>query len=78
MWGSYSENIAWKTKTAVEAVDGWMNSDSHRDNILGNQREVGFGVSGHVWVAVFGTSLEYLKEQRRKEKEKEKEASLSR
>lgn len=39
------ENLAYGFNTSAEAVTGWMNSPSHRDNILnGTFREVGFGI----------------------------------
>jgi uncharacterized protein YkwD len=46
-----------------EAMDGWMNSEKHRDNILSKiYTEAGFGLAiGHnkrgyqiIWVQVFG------------------------
>lgn len=45
---SAGENLAWGTgslATPTEIVEGWMNSPSHRRNILNrNFREAGFGV----------------------------------
>lgn len=38
------ENLAYGFMTSQGAVDGWMNSPSHRDNILGNYYDVGFGI----------------------------------
>lgn len=37
------ENLAYGFNTSQGAVDGWMNSPSHRANILGEYTEVGFG-----------------------------------
>lgn len=37
------ENLAYGFNTSQGAVDGWMNSPSHRDNMLGNYNDVGFG-----------------------------------
>jgi len=38
------ENLAYGFGTSQGAVDGWMNSPSHRANILGNYADVGFGI----------------------------------
>lgn len=38
------ENLAYGFTTSQGAVDGWMNSPSHRANILGDYYDVGFGV----------------------------------
>lgn len=38
------ENLAYGFSDSQTAVDGWMNSPSHRDNILGNYVDVGFGI----------------------------------
>jgi hypothetical protein len=38
------ENLAYGFSTSQAAVDGWMNSPSHRANILGDYIEVGFGI----------------------------------
>jgi len=38
------ENLAYGFSTSQGAVDGWMNSASHRANILGDYAEVGFGI----------------------------------
>lgn len=37
------ENLAYGFATSLEANNGWMNSPSHRANILGSYKEVGFG-----------------------------------
>jgi uncharacterized protein YkwD len=58
-----AENLAAGQPTVDEAMDGWMNSEKHRDNILSRiYTEAGFGLSiGHnkrgyqiIWVQVFG------------------------
>lgn len=38
------ENLAYGFMTSQSAIDGWMNSPSHRANILGDYAEVGFGI----------------------------------
>ncbi|HRK41176.1 MAG TPA: CAP domain-containing protein [Candidatus Saccharibacteria bacterium] len=38
------ENLAYGFGTSQGAIDGWMNSPSHRANILGNYADVGFGI----------------------------------
>lgn len=60
-----SENIAAGYDTPARVVDGWMNSDGHRRNILSpNNWEIGVGYfqgSGsyrHYWVQDFGRRLD--------------------
>jgi uncharacterized protein YkwD len=57
------ENLASGPQTAEQAMDGWMASKGHRDNILDRRfRDVGFGVSAVdtdgelkvLWVQCFG------------------------
>lgn len=38
------ENLAYGFSTSQGAVDGWMNSPSHRANVLGDYYDVGFGI----------------------------------
>lgn len=38
------ENLAYGFMTSQGAVDGWMNSPTHRANILGDYQDVGFGI----------------------------------
>jgi hypothetical protein len=38
------ENLAYGFLTSQGAVDGWMNSATHRANILGDYADVGFGI----------------------------------
>lgn len=38
------ENLAYGFTTSQGTIDGWMNSASHRANILGDYAEVGFGI----------------------------------
>jgi len=45
-WSRFAENIARGQDSAAEVVDDWMNSPSHRENILDCQlRELGVGLS---------------------------------
>lgn len=39
------ENLAYGFNTGYEVNTGWMNSPTHRDNILGDFTEVGFGIA---------------------------------
>ncbi|WP_173918349.1 CAP domain-containing protein [Halobacillus sp. Marseille-Q1614] len=53
-----AENIAYGIQTPEEVVDGWMNSPSHRRNILDpNLKEIGVGYveNGHYWTQLFIT-----------------------
>lgn len=60
-WQSYGENIAFGYATAIEVMQGWMNSPGHRANILNpNFREIGIGVvtssQGYLfWTQEFGS-----------------------
>ncbi|MDO4338805.1 MAG: CAP domain-containing protein [Eubacteriales bacterium] len=53
------ENIAWGQKTPEEVMNGWMNSDGHRANILNkNFRNIGVGYyqderGVNYWVQLF-------------------------
>lgn len=57
------ENLAAGQPSADEAMDGWMNSDGHRANILRPEyQEIGIAVRrggdyGVYWVQVFGRPL---------------------
>lgn len=63
------ENLAYGFMNSQSTIDGWMNSPSHRANILGDYVDVGFGVvnapnyqgSGNqtIVVAHYGTPLNY-------------------
>lgn len=39
-----SENLAYGFMSSQAVIDGWMNSASHRDNLLGQYNDVGFGI----------------------------------
>ena len=54
------ENIAFNQRSEGEVVEGWMNSERHRENILNkNFTQVGFSVYANssgkpYWISVFG------------------------
>jgi len=55
------ENIAYGQKTPAEVVTGWMNSQGHRENILGNFTRIGVGVyekNGVLYWAQLFTNVE--------------------
>ncbi|MEU6932440.1 CAP domain-containing protein [Streptomyces sp. NPDC046374] len=59
-WSTWGENIFRGPHTPAEAVDGWMNSEGHRKNILNCAfREMGVGVNltsnGPWWVQDFAS-----------------------
>lgn len=62
------ENLAYGFSTSYSTNDGWMNSPSHRANILGDYAEVGFGIvnspsfqggENTIVVAHYGTQVSY-------------------
>lgn len=65
LYSSCAENVAAGYSTPAKVVDGWMNSEGHRKNILNPQLEylgVGFyhvnggdGGYGYYWAQVFYT-----------------------
>ncbi|MGW3008690.1 CAP domain-containing protein [Streptomyces sp. NPDC001219] len=59
-WASWAENIFKSPKDPATAVDGWMKSPGHRDNILNcSYKSTGVGVNlsgnGPWWTQDFGT-----------------------
>lgn len=50
-----AENIASGYTSPESVMADWMNSASHRPNILGNNRELGVGFYENRWVQDFGT-----------------------
>ena len=56
------ENVAWNQKDAAQVLEGWMNSEGHRKNILNDQfAEIGVAAVANAkgeiyWVQVFGRS----------------------
>ncbi|NCU30268.1 CAP domain-containing protein [Candidatus Saccharibacteria bacterium] len=42
------ENLAYGFNTGFEVNTGWMNSTTHRENILGDYADVGFGIANGV------------------------------
>ncbi|MEZ4674253.1 MAG: CAP domain-containing protein [Caldilineaceae bacterium] len=51
---SMGENIAWGYGSPESVMQGWMNSDGHRANILGAYTEIGVGYIDNRWVQDFG------------------------
>jgi len=49
----YAENIAYGQTTAEEVVEAWMNSESHKANILGNYKQIGIGFYNNYWCQDF-------------------------
>jgi len=61
---TYGENIAMGYSTAEKVFIGWLNSSGHRANIENSRfKDVGFGVSGTYWTAVFAASNMSLSEE---------------
>ena len=64
----YGENIAEYYNTAENVMKGWMNSDGHRANILGDFTTIGIGAvkvdNSYFWVQIFGIN-EYEQEVKR-------------
>lgn len=53
-YGWAGENIAYGYPTAANVMNGWMNSDGHRRNILSaNFSHIGIGKVGTYWVQMF-------------------------
>lgn len=49
------ENIAMGYETPESVVEGWMNSEGHRENILNaSYTEIGVGYNNGYWVQNFG------------------------
>lgn len=44
-YSTAGENLAYGFSTSDQVVTAWMNSPEHRDNILGNYQDIGFGVA---------------------------------
>lgn len=59
-WRAYAENVSWNQRDARAAVDGWMTSTGHRENILNLEyTEIGAGLARSskgepYYVQVFG------------------------
>ena len=55
---SFGENVSFGPHTGKEAVEGWMQSKHHKDNILGDFTSIGIGVASdkkgvHYFTQVF-------------------------
>ena len=65
-WKSIGENVAFGYRTPESVMEGWMNSEGHRKNILNPKfKELGFGIKGNFdkdiyWTQVFGTSFQKI------------------
>jgi uncharacterized protein YkwD len=52
-----AENVAYGDMTAKEVVQGWINSPTHRKNLLGNYTHIGIGVARSKNGRVYFTQL---------------------
>ena len=57
--GGLGENLSAGYATPQEAIDGWMNSSGHQEQILGDYREIGVGYDEGYWVQDFGVREDY-------------------
>jgi len=59
-WLGYAENIASGYKTVASVMDGWMNSQGHKENLLYTEyTQFGAAKKSNYWTQVFGkTSTE--------------------
>ncbi|MFE1875441.1 CAP domain-containing protein [Streptomyces sp. NPDC059496] len=58
-WSTYGENVAYGYSTPEKVMEGWMNSQGHRENILNcSFKEIGIGLAqpGYYWTQDFGTA----------------------
>ncbi|MGW7334195.1 CAP domain-containing protein [Streptomyces sp. NPDC054840] len=58
-WSTYGENVAYGYNTPEKVMEGWMNSQGHRENILNcSFKEIGIGLAqpGSYWTQDFGTA----------------------
>lgn len=56
-WRNAAENIAWGYRSPAAVMDGWMNSQGHRDNILNCKLSdvgIGYNPDGNYWVMNLG------------------------
>ena len=56
-YSNAGENIAWNYNTPEDVVAAWMNDIGHRSNVLGNYKDIGFGISGKYYCCDYGTSF---------------------
>lgn len=52
-----AENVAYGNMSAKEVVQGWINSPTHRKNLLGNYTHIGIGVAGNKNGRLYFTQL---------------------
>ncbi|MFE9483159.1 CAP domain-containing protein [Streptomyces spororaveus] len=58
-WSTYGENVAYGYSTPEKVMEGWMNSQGHRENILNcSFKEIGIGLAqpGSYWTQDFGAA----------------------
>ncbi|MFG2991395.1 CAP domain-containing protein [Streptomyces sp. NPDC048257] len=58
-WRTYGENVAYGYSSPEKVMEGWMNSQGHRENILNcSFKEIGIGLAqpGNYWTQDFGTA----------------------
>ncbi|WP_405440932.1 CAP domain-containing protein [Streptomyces avidinii] len=58
-WRTYGENVAYGYSSPEKVMEGWMNSQGHRENILNCAfKEIGIGLAqpGNYWTQDFGTA----------------------
>lgn len=52
---AFGENLAHGQQTAQDVMNDWMESPTHRDNMLSERfNEIGIGIEGSYWVQHFG------------------------
>lgn len=56
-WSAEGECLAQGQTTPQQAINDWLSDPPHAAELLGNYRDVGFGVNGDMWCADFGTPL---------------------
>ncbi|HOX47245.1 MAG TPA: CAP domain-containing protein [Myxococcota bacterium] len=59
-WSSAGENVAWNQgypDPAAQAVEGWMDSPGHRENILGDYDRTGIGIAGDATDGYYFTQI---------------------
>ncbi|MFA6058474.1 MAG: CAP domain-containing protein [Taibaiella sp.] len=52
-----AENVAYGNMSAKEVVQGWINSPTHRKNLLGDFTHIGIGVAGNKNGRLYFTQL---------------------
>ncbi|KAI7826837.1 hypothetical protein BX661DRAFT_198852 [Kickxella alabastrina] len=52
-WRGVAENVAYNYKDVTAVVQGWVNSQGHYANMIGNYNAVGFGENNLYWTQDF-------------------------